>query len=189
MATINDAITGTNVARVTAASTAPVASDPALVVSVSPNTTLADGGLVATANPTNASNGAIARAMVDKAGRFVTTTGHVRELVGVQTTVISASTSETTIITAGGANVFNDLSCLVITSTDAAAAVITIKDATGGTTRITLNYPDAALAPAAPCVLPFPIPIPQAVANNNWTATVSANAGSVSITAVFVKNL
>ncbi len=148
------------------------------------------GARAATANPTNASNGNLVAVMADKAGRLVATTGHVRELVGVQATTISASTAETTIITAGGANVFVDLSCLIISTTDAAAATITIKDATGGTTRMVLDYPNAAAAPTgAPIVIPFPIPVPQAAANNNWTATVSVNAGAVHITAVFIKNL
>ena len=277
MATLNDPNVAANIAAVKAASTAPVATDPALVVTISPNTaatgnlrtdleqvagsavsTAASGvqkvgvvggtgtsleatagtlnvnqnlvansaiataaagvqkvGVVgntnaaidgaigaappanalqvgmkaATANPTNATAGNQVAMMADKAGRLVVTPSHVRDLVGIQTTNIAASTAETTIVTAGGANVFNDISCLVITSTDAAAATITIKDATGGTTRMVLDYPNAALAPGAPCVIPFPVPMPQAAANNNWTATVSVNAGSVKITAVFIKNL
>src|SRR5262252_5457590 len=115
------------------------AAPPANAIQIAPK--------AATANPTNATAGNAVALMADKAGRLVVTPSHVRELVGVQTTSISASTTETTIITAGGAGVFNDLSHLSITTTDAAAAVITIKDATAGTTRLTFDYPNAALAP------------------------------------------
>lgn len=156
--------------------------------SAAPANAVLDGGRVATANPTNGTNGNLAALMVDKAGRAVVTPGHVRDLVAVQTTNIAASTAETTIITAGGGGVFNDISCLIISTTDAAAATITIKDATGGTTRMVIDYPNAAVAPGVPAVIPFPVPLPQAVAANNWTATVSVNAGSVKITAVYIKN-
>lgn len=148
------------------------------------------GARAATANPANATDGKLVAAMADKAGRLVVTPGQIRDLVGIQTTTISASTAETTIITAGAAGVFNDLSCLIISTTDSAAAgTVTIKDATGGTTRMVIDYPNAAAVPTgAPLVIPFPIPVPQAVAANNWTATVSPNAAAIKITAVFVKN-
>ena len=153
-----------------------------------PANALLQGLRAATANPTNATGGNTVASMGDKAGRQVVTPGNVRELIGVQTTVISASTAETTIVTAGGAGVFNDISCIVITTTDVAAAVITIKDATAGTTRMTLHIP-ATAAKDGPLCIPFPIPMPQAAAANNWTATVSVNAGAVAINVVYVKNL
>lgn len=115
--------------------------------------------------------------------------GLAASLIGVQQTAIAAANvAETTIITAGGAGVTNDLVALIITTANAAAATITIRDATGGTTRMVLNYPNAAAAPGAPLVIDLPVPIPQAAANNNWTAQVSANAAGVNITAVFSKN-
>lgn len=152
-----------------------------------PANALQIGAKAATANPSNATGGNAVAIMADHAGRLVVTPSHMREQVGIQTTTIAASTAETTIITAV-ASTFCDLVALIITTTDAAAAVITIKDATGGTTRMTLNYPNAAAAPGAPIVINFPVPVPQAVVNNNWTATVSVNAGEVRITAVFIKN-
>lgn len=149
---------------------------------------LAIGGRAATSNPSNTANASSAPLMTDKAGRLVVTPGHVRDLTAIQTTAISASTAETTIITAGGAGVFNDLTQLIITTNNAAAGTITIKDATAGTTRMILDYPNAAVAPSAPIVLNFEPPIPQAVAANNWTATCSVNAGHYEVTAVFIKN-
>jgi hypothetical protein len=153
-----------------------------------PSTADAIAGRAATANPANATGGNLTSVMVDKAGRVVVTEGHVRELVATQQTTISASTSETTIVTAGAAGVFNDIAQLIITTPNAAAATLTLKDATGGTTRGIFNYPNAASAPSTPLVLTFNPPLPQAVAANNWTLTASANAGTVQITAVYVKN-
>jgi len=159
------------------------------IAAVPPANALQIGIKAATANPANATAGNAVAIMGDKAGRVVVTSANVRELVAPQTTAIVASTAETTIITAGAAGVFNDLSALIITTTNAAASIITIKDATAGTTRITLDYPNAALAPSDAFMINFDPPIPQAVAANNWTATCSVNAGRYSITAVFVKNL
>lgn len=146
------------------------------------------GGKAAIANPTNATAGNLTPFMLDKAGRVVFTPGNVRENIGVQQTAVPVTT-ETTIITAGGAGVFNDLTGLIISTTNLIAATITIKDAVAGTTRMVLNYPNAALAPGAPLVLNFWPPIPQAVAASAWTATISAAATSVNVTATFVKNL
>jgi hypothetical protein len=127
--------------------------------------------------------------MADKAGRFVVTEGNVRELIGVQTTTISASTAETTIVSAGGAGVFNDISQINITTTNAAAATLTLKDATGGTTRAVWNYPATAANPLMPLVISYPIPMTQAAAANNWTLTASVNAGNFIVNVVYVKNL
>ncbi len=164
------------------------ASFDGAIAAAPPANALQIGAKAATANPVNATAGNAVALMADKAGRLVISPGHVRDLVGVQTTNIAASVAETTIITAGAAGVFNDLSALIITTTNAAAATITVKDATAGTTRMVFDFPPAAATPADPIVIPFPVAVPQAVAANNWTATVSVNAGSVKITAVFLKN-
>lgn len=145
-------------------------------------------GRAALTNPTDATDGNTIQLMLDKAGRVVTANGHVRDLVGVQTTAIAASTAETTIITAGGAGVFNDITQLVITTTNAAAGTLTIKDSTAGTTRMILDYPNAASAPGTPMVIPFNPPLPQSSANANWTITASVNAGHYEVTAIFIKN-
>lgn len=162
------------------------ASIDGAIAAAPPANALQVGIRAATANPTNATAGNAVAIMGDKAGRIVTTAGNVRELVGVQQTAVAATT-ETTIITAGGAGVFNDLSCLIVTTAGAAAQTITIKDATAGTTRFVINYPNAALAPGVPGTFCFPIPVPQAAANANWTVTQSA-ATATNYTAVFVKN-
>jgi hypothetical protein len=64
----------------------------------------------------------------------------------------------------------------------------TVAGVIAGTTRMIINYPNAASAPATPLVLNFNPPLPQAVAANNWTVTNSV-ATATNITAVFVKNI
>lgn len=153
-----------------------------------PTTAHLSGAVAATTNPTNAVAGNLVGLMADKAGRLVTTGANVRELIGVQQTTIASGTAETTIVSAGGAGVFNDLTELIITTINAVAATLTLKDATTGTTRAVFDYPNAASAPGVPLVITFNPPLPQAVANNNWTLTASVAAGAIHITAVFAKN-
>jgi hypothetical protein len=141
----------------------------------------------ATANPTNSTDGQMVAAMADKAGRLVVTETHTRELCkSLQTAV--AGTGETTIVTAGGAGVFNDLTGLIITTANAAVGTLTIKDGTGGTTKIILNYPNAASAPSSPMIIDFTPPISQNSANANWTITASANASGYNVTAQYIQN-
>jgi hypothetical protein len=106
-----------------------------------------------------------------------------------QVTTITASTAETTIITAGTSGVNNVLTGLVITTTDAAAATLTIRDSTGGTIRMVIDYPNAAVAPGQPFVLFFAKdwPLYQSAPANNWTAQASVNAGLYHITAFYIE--
>ncbi len=145
-----------------------------------------NGARAATANPTNATGGNTVGVMADKAGRLVVTNGHVRDLVSHQRTALAAS-SETTIVTAGGAGVFNDLVQLIVTTAGAAAATLTLRDGTAGTTIMIFNYPNAALAPGSPMVIDFDPPLPQAAANANWTIQNSVTTAT-NILARFVKN-
>jgi hypothetical protein len=165
-----------------------VAPTTAVVGAAVPTGLVYEGGIAKTANPANATDGNLVGIMCDKAGRLVTTPVNVRENIGKQYTALAANT-ETTFITAGAAGVFNDITMLIISTAGAAAATLTIKDATGGTTQMVINYPDAALAQSGgPCVLCFNPPLTQTAAANNWTVTNSV-ATATNITAVFAKNL
>ena len=139
------------------------------------------------ANPTSATGGNQVAIMGDKAGRIVIVNGNVRELIGVQTTTIAASAAETTIITAGGAGVFDDISMLSICmGTTATATTATLKDATAGTTRAIIDLP----ATQGNCTTLSLIPqMPQSAANANWTITLGSAVPTVHVNAVFVKNL
>jgi len=177
-------VVGAGVQRVTLADDAPAigATGSAVVAR-----TVYLGGRVATTAPTAGTDGNNVGLMADAAGRLVVTEGNVRNLISLQTTTISASTTETTIVSAGGAGVFCDISEISISTTNAAAATLTLKDATSGTTRAVWNYPATAANPIMPLVLNYNIPMAQAASNNNWTITASVNAGNFIVNVVYLK--
>src|SRR6185436_230134 len=78
------------------------------------------------------------RLLGDQFGRQIVLTNGVRDQVGTQTTTISASTSETTIVTL--APTFNDLVMLIVSNTSAATSTrIDFRDATAGTILFSLQ--------------------------------------------------
>ena len=143
-----------------------------------------EGGLAKTGNPAAVDDGDVVNALHDKLGKRVSIPA-LRELKAIQTTTITG-TSETTIVTAGGAGVFKDLYRLIITNSSATAVTVAIKDATAGTTRYTFAVPAASTvgfsADAGSAAV-------QSAAANNWTATVSSAVSSILITAETVANL
>lgn len=147
------------------------------------NAPVTTGGLAKTANPTAVADGDVVNTLHDKLGKVIAVSA-VRDLKGVQHTTITASTSETTIVTAV-ASTFNDLYGLIIANSSATATEVTIKDATGGTTRATIAVPANA---SAGFMLDPGGAIPQATVNNNWTATAADSVTSLFITALYVKN-
>ena len=104
-----------------------------------------------------------------------------------QQTAISASTSETTIVTADAAT-RNQLCGLIITTANAAAATLTLRDGSAGTIAGVFNYPNAASAPAAPFVVTFDPPLDPIATNSNWTLQASANASAFYVTAIYKKD-
>lgn len=142
------------------------------------------GGRGATANPTAVTDGQVVNAMLDKLGKQVVV-GSLRDLKAPQTTTITSSTSETTIVTAV-ASTFLDLYGLIITNTSATAVNVAIKDATAGTTRMNIAVP---AGETRGFMLPEGGAWNQASSNNNWTATCSASVASVIISAFAVKNI
>lgn len=105
--------------------------------------------------------------------------------MSVQTTAINASTAETTIIPAGPAGVSNSLTRLIITTTNVAAATLTLRDSAGGTIRAIFDYPNAAIAPNGPLNALFDPALRQAAPATAWTLTASANAGHFTVTAIY----
>jgi hypothetical protein len=142
------------------------------------------GGLGKTTNPTAVTDGQRVAAVFDKQGKQVVV-GAIRQLKGVQKTSITVAT-ETTVVTAGGAGVLNDVYAIVVTNKSATSVFVDFKDATAGTTRMTLAAP-------ANDTRGFTVPVDsamvQAVAANNWTATVSSAVTSIEITMLYVSNL
>lgn len=105
--------------------------------------------------------------------------------MAVQYTSLSG-TSETTIVTSS-AEATNTLTGLIITTANAAAGTLTLRDGTGGTTRGVYNYPNAAAAPTTPLVIKFPTPIQQTAVGANWTLQASANASGYNVQAFFTE--
>ena len=100
-----------------------------------------------------------------------------------QTTIPAANTSANTIVPANGdANEgTRHLRGLIVTTPNAAAATLTLSD--GTQTVAVFDYPNAAVAPAAPLVVN--VPLPQSKANAAWTLQASANASGYHVTAIW----
>lgn len=145
---------------------------------------LTGGGRAATTNPAAVADTQVVNAMYDKVGKQVVV-GSIRALKTQQTTTITSSTSETTVLTAV-ASTFLDVYGLVVTNTSATAVNVAFKDATAGTTRINIAVP---AGDTRGFMLPESGAWNQSAVNNNWTATVSASVASVIISAFAVQNI
>ncbi len=163
----------------TVATAGPTASGSAL--SANPIT---EGGLAKTALPTAVADAQVVNAMHDKFGRQVNLPITIRDLAATQTTTISASTGETTIVTQI-ASTFNDLIALIVINTSASTTTrIDFRDTTGGTIIFALQ----SIGGSGPVGFVFPVPLPQTTVNTNWTAQCSASTTDVRILAFYAKN-
>jgi hypothetical protein len=136
-------------------------------------------------NPVKVASGDRTDLIADLQGKLISV-GSIRDLKANQVTTITASTTETTIVTAAGASVFADLYGLIVTNTSATAVNVAIKDVTAGTTRLNIAVP---AGDTRGFMLPESGGIKQSTANSAWTATVSASVTSIVITALTVNNL
>lgn len=137
------------------------------------------GTIGRTTLPTPVADGDRVNTMGNKYGEL-TTVHAIREMRGNQVTTITASTAETTIVTAVAA--FNlDLYGLIVTNTSATGVNVAIRDATAGTIRMNIAVP---AGETRGYMLPASDGHKQAAVNNNWTAQVSASVTSVIITAL-----
>lgn len=102
-----------------------------------------------------------------------------------QVTTITASTSETTVLTAA-ASTFHDVYGIIVTNTSATATEVAFKDATAGTTRFTLSAP---ANDTRGFMLPIDAAVNASAVNGNWTATAADSVTSLLITVLAVKNL
>lgn len=142
------------------------------------------GGVGKTANPTAVSDGQRVNALFDKLGKQVVV-GAIRDLKGRQKTTITASTSETTIITAV-ASTFLDLYGLILANTGATTTKVDIRDTTGGSIITTIEVPTLE---TRGFMLPVDSALAQASVNTNWTAQCGSSTSSLEVTALFSKNL
>ena len=135
-------------------------------------------------HPSKTTDTNLVNVFLDVAGRSVVQVGSPRELCGQQVTTITSSTTETTIITAGGAGVFNDLTHLTISNSSATGTLVTIKDTTGGTTRA-IYY----VGPGATADMAFTPGFTQTSAAATWTATCGTSVASIYIVASYARAL
>lgn len=142
------------------------------------------GGEARTTNPTSVGDGDAVRLRTDKSGRLVTCHSQARDLLA-QNTITLSSTTETTLLAAGGAGVFHDIVGLVLTNTSGTAVRVDFRDATGGTVRFSLFLAANGGGGLPPMVVAWP----QTTANNNWTAQLSAAVTDVRIAILAAKNL
>lgn len=165
------AVQGT--AKGTTAADAAVSDAPVTIGGRATNTNLAE----------MSADGDVVNAQMTMQGALVT--AHApRELLAIQQTQISNSTSETTVVTAGASGIFNDLYGIILANTGASTTKVTIKDATAGTTRAIIEVPTLE---TRGFMLPAASAVPQASAANNWTATCGTATTALEVTAMYVK--
>lgn len=159
--------------------TGPTASGSSLTASP-----LTIGGLALTALPTAVATTQVVNAMMDKFGRGVNLPITIRDLAATQTTTLSATTSETTIITQA-ANVFNDIIALIVINTSAGTNTrIDFRDTTAGSVIFALQ----SIGGGGPTGFVFPVPLPQTTVNTNWTAQCATSTTDIRILAFYAKN-
>ncbi len=133
---------------------------------------------------TAVASGDVCDISTDNQGRQIITPHAPRDFIGHQTTTITASITETTIFTAGAAGVFLDLTQITITNSSATALIVTLKDATAGTTRAIY-----AIAANGGIVITPIVPINQAAAAANWTLTCGTSVSSIYVYVQAVRRL
>lgn len=143
------------------------------------------GGLAKTANPAAVDDGDVVNALFDKTGKQIAVSA-LREAKVLPAPVTFTSTSEASIVAAGGASIYNDLYRLIITNTSATAVNVTIRDDTAGTIRYVFAV-GAGQTTGFSCDAGSAAK--QSVANKPWTAQLSSGVTSVIITAEAVANL
>ena len=141
------------------------------------------GGKGRTTHPTAVADADRTDLYTDDLGRIVVVDGVPRDLIAEQTTTISASTAETTILTAGSAGVFHDLTAIWAINTSATATRLDFRDATAGTVRFSLYLPAGDTR-----VVHIVRPVKQTTAANNWTATCGTSVTDVRIFVQAEKN-
>lgn len=141
-----------------------------------------NGILAGSSLPTAATPGNLTGVMGDKFGRIVVLNNGIRDIEGSQTTTITSSTSETTIITAT-ASVFHDLVSIFISNTSATAARVDIRDTTAGSVIFQLYIPAGDMRGVS-----LTTPWPQTTVNTNWTAQSSASVADLRVSALFISN-
>jgi hypothetical protein len=136
-----------------------------------------------TALPTAVTNGQLAGAACNKDGILIAAPFGPRETISASGLItLTSTTTETTLIAAGGASVFLDMVSIKVCNTSASDARVDVRDVTAGTVL------DSWWAAAGRCVGEiFPASLPQTTANSAWTVQSSASVADLRVKATFVK--
>lgn len=164
---------GGNLAKLVATTAATGAAVPASAVY--------HGGIATTATPAKASAGNIVGAQMDVQGRMVVTPVAPRELTGMQSTTLTATTTATTCVTLGAAGVKNDITSIVFVNSSATGTVMTLSDGTNSYTYY------CAPTSQSPTVV-YLVPLAETTAATAWTAKCTTSVSSVFVTITYVKN-
>lgn len=139
------------------------------------------GGAAHTAWPTAVSDNQMVDSTMDKMGRQINVLDCPYDLQISTTVTITASTSETLLLSSGTTGVYNDLVAVVASNSGSTAALLTFRNTGFGTTGwIHLFVPATdtrGLTTAHPWL--------QQASASDWTVTGSASTSSLYIDAVF----
>lgn len=144
------------------------------------------GGIYNSTNPTSVTSGQRVNAWFDKSGKQIVNSA-LRALKGVQLTAISCSATETNITPSSSGGNFIDIYGLVLSNLSTTSAQqVTIKDSSGGTSRMIFEVP-------ALDTRGFMVPVDGAMVQSGtsqaWTATLGGSSGPFQITALYVTNI
>lgn len=138
-----------------------------------------------TTNPTAVTSGQMIAPTADKVGKLVTVDA-IRTLKLSQKTTLSNTTAETTVLTAGATNVFNDVFSVIFANTGAISTKVDVRDATAGTIILTVYVP---AGETRGFTLPAGSGYSQTTAANNWTAQCASATTAMEITVQYVQNI
>ena len=140
------------------------------------------GVAVVGTNPTKNTTGQRSGIATDAIGRLIPSNSAERTLTSFGSTTITNSAAATTIIAAGAAGIFNDITYLSITngSTTACTATLISNGVTYGVWNI---------SGGGGFCTSFTTPIAQLTAANTWTITLSVATVTVYINAGYIKNV
>lgn len=136
-----------------------------------------------TTNRTAVADADRADCVSDKNGQFIITPMAPRERVIRSGVVTVSTTTETTLLAAGGVGVFRDLTYLKCTNGSATLVRVDIRDATAGTVIDSWQL----AASGGGFNLAFTTPYAQSAANNNWTIQLSGAVTDVRCSAQAVE--
>jgi hypothetical protein len=151
------------------------------VSGTAPANVIYEGLRGSTTVPTAVTDGQIVAARSDKYGNPISILNAPRDLIGT-VQLNSSSGSAVSFISAGAANVFNDIITLIITNETTTATIVSLSDNGAGGTVYKF-----AIAASGGIVINFPTPLPQGTAAVAWDVLNSA-AVALDYIAVYAKN-